>query len=108
MQLQTLISTAVLALSSIQVAGETYCGALEQSNPNSPSITSVSGTVKVPSDLSQFEGSGFRAYVGVTGKSCNDDYVQVNLDIKVSRNHLPCPKWTRGSRPLPNLRKIGT
>lgn len=92
MQLPTLISTAILALSSYQVAGETYCGALEQSNPNSPSITSVSGTVTVPSDLSKYEGSGFRAYVGITGQSCINDYIQVNLDISVSQNHLPHPK----------------
>lgn len=106
MQLSTLISTTVLALSSFRVAGEAYCGALEQSNPNSPSITSVSGTVTVPSDLSQFDGSGFRAYVGVTGKSCIDDYVQVNLDINVSQKHLPRPKCARGSSLLPNLERL--
>lgn len=92
MQLPILISATVIALSSIRVAGETYCGALEQSNPNSPSITSVSGTVIVPSDLSQYDGSGFQAYVGITGQSCISDYVQVNLDINVSLNHLPFEK----------------
>lgn len=84
MQLPTLISATVIALSSFRVAGEIYCGALEQSNPDSPSITSVSGTVTVPSDLSKYDGSGFRAYVGVAGQSCINDYVQVNLDINVS------------------------
>lgn len=84
MQLPTLINTAVFALFSFRVAGGSNCGALEQSNPTSPSITSVSGTVTVPSDLSQYEGAGFRAYVGITAPSCQDDYVQVNLDINVS------------------------
>lgn len=89
MQLATLIGTAVFALPLFQVAASPpYCGALEQSNPNVPSITSASGTLTVPSGLSRYDGAGFRAYVGISCMSGFEDYVQLSLDIDVGQDQL--------------------
>jgi hypothetical protein len=89
MQLATVIRTAVFVLVSFQVAGEPpYCGAIEQSNPNVPSITSVSGTLTVPSGLSRYDGAGFRAYVGISCMSGFDDAVQLSLDIDVGKDYF--------------------